>query len=102
MNINWPRAIARRISSLIRAPYLTVFCAIFCASLISMPAAAQATQATQNPPIDTKDIVARPIPQRTVGLEPGKIVKWTLRDAILAAYEKNVEFEMERENVMMI
>src|SRR5262245_59621173 len=102
MNINWPRAVARRITSLNLAPCLTVFCAIFCASLISMPAAAQDTQATQSTPIDTKDIVARPIPQRTVGLEPGKIVKWTLRDAILAAYEKNVDIELEKENVRMI
>jgi outer membrane protein len=102
MNINWPRAVARRIPSLNLAPYLTVFCAIFFASLISMPAAAQNTQTTQNPPIDTKDIVARPIPQRTVGLEPGKIVKWTLRDAILAAYEKNVDIELEKENVRMM
>ena len=99
MNINWPRAVTRRIPSLRLAPYLTVFCAIFCASLISMPAAAQATQATQNPPIDTKEIVARPIPERTVGLEPGKIVKWTLRDAILAALEKNVDIQLEQENV---
>src|SRR5262245_18963480 len=102
MNINWPRAVARRITSLNLAPCLTVFCAIFCASLISMPAAAQDTQATQSTPIDTKDIVARPIPQRTVGLEPGKIVTWTLRDAILAAYEKNVDIELEKENVRMI
>jgi HAE1 family hydrophobic/amphiphilic exporter-1 len=102
MNINWPRAVARRILSLSLAPFLTVFCAIFCASLISMPAAAQDTQATQSAPIDTKDIVARPIPQRTVGLEPGKIVKWTLRDAILAAYEKNVDIELEKENVRMM
>src|SRR5262245_31934585 len=102
MNINWPRAVARRITSLNLRPCLTVFCAIFCASLISMPAAAQDTQATQSTPIDTKDIVARPIPQRTVGLEPGKIVKWTLRDAILAAYEKNVDIELEKENVRMI
>jgi outer membrane protein len=102
MNINWPRAVARRIPSLNLAPCLTVFCAIFCASLVSMPAAAQDTQATQSSPIDTKDIVARPIPQRTVGLEPGKIVKWTLRDAILAAYEKNVDIELEKENVRMM
>jgi len=102
MNINWPRAVARRILSLSLAPYLTVFCAIFCASLISMPAAAQDTQTTQSAPIDTKDIVARPIPERTVGLEPGKIVKWTLRDAILAAYEKNVDIELQKENVRML
>jgi outer membrane protein len=102
MNINWPRAVARRITSLNLAPLLTVFCAIFCASLVSMPVAAQDTQATQSTPIDTKDIVARPIPQRTVGLEPGKIVKWSLRDAILAAYEKNVDIELEKENVRMM
>src|SRR5262245_2911209 len=102
MNIIWPRAVARRITSLNLAPCLTVFCAIFCASLVSMPAAAQDTQATQSSPIDTKDIVARPIPQRTVGLEPGKVVKWTLRDAILAAYEKNVDIELEKENVRMM
>jgi outer membrane protein len=102
MIINWPRAVARRILSLSLAPFLTVFCAIFCVSLISMPAAAQDTQTTQSTPIDTKDIVARPIPQRTVGLEPGKIVKWTLRDAILAAYEKNVDIELEKENVRMM
>ena len=41
MNINWPRAVARRVLSLSMAPRLTVFCAIFCASLISMPAVAQ-------------------------------------------------------------
>jgi HAE1 family hydrophobic/amphiphilic exporter-1 len=99
MNINWPRAVARRIPSLSLAPCLIVFCAIFCASLISMPAAAQGTQATQSSPIETKDIVARPIPERTVGLEPGKVVKWYLRDAILAALEKNVDIQLEQENV---
>src|SRR5262247_3960870 len=100
MNINWPRAVARSFPSL--APCLTVCCAIFCASLISMPAAAQDTQATQSSSIDTQSIVARPIPERTVGLAPGKIMKWSLRDAILAAYEKNVDIELERENVRMI
>src|SRR5262245_31288576 len=101
MNINWTRAVARRIPSLILAPCLTVFCAIICASLISMPAAAQDTQATKSSPIQTQEIVARPVPKRTVGLEPGKVVRWTLRDAILAAYEKNVDIELERENVRM-
>ena len=100
MNINWPRAVARSFPSL--APCLTVCCAIFCASLISMPAAAQDTQATQSSSIDTQNIVARPIPERTVGLAPGKIVKWSLRDAILAAYEKNVDIELQREEVRMI
>ena len=102
MNINWQRAVARRFLSLSLAPCLTVFCAIFCASLISMPAAAQDTQATTSATIQTQDIVARPIPERTVGLEPGKIVRWTLKDAVLAALEKNVDILLEQENVRFI
>ncbi len=102
MNINWQRAVARKFLSLSLAPCLTVFCAIFSASLISMSAAAQDTQATQSAPIQTQDIVARPIPRRTVGLEPGKVVKWTQRDAILAALEKNVDIELEKENVRLM
>ncbi len=42
---------------------------------------------------------ARPIPQRTVGLEPGKVARWSLRDAILAALENNPDIEIERANV---
>ena len=102
MNINWPRAVARRVLSLSMAPRLTVFCAIFCASLISMPAVAQDSTATPSPSIQIQDIVARPIPQRTVGLTPGKVVKWYLRDAIEAALEKNINIELERENVRMM
>ena len=45
--------------------------------------------------------LSKPIPQRTVGLEPGKLVRWTLRDAIIAALEKNVDIEIERENVKL-
>lgn len=52
------------------------------------------TQATQPPP-------SRPIPTRTIGLDPGKIVNWTLRDAIIAGLEKNVDIEIERENVRL-
>ncbi len=66
-----------------------------------MSAAAQDQPATQSSRLQTEKIVARPIPERTVGLEPGKIVRWTLRDAILAALDKNVDIELERENVRM-
>lgn len=44
-------------------------------------------------------IQARPIPKRTVGLDPGKVVRWTLRDAILAALENNPDIDLERVNV---
>ncbi|MBO0862969.1 MAG: TolC family protein [Chloracidobacterium sp.] len=103
---NWLRAVAREIISLKLTRCLTVFCAVFLASLISMPAAAQNaqagpqnTQAAPSTPINIQDIVARPIPERTTGLDPGKIVKWSLKDAILAALEKNVDMQLEQENV---
>src|SRR6476646_1728388 len=43
--------------------------------------------------------LSRPVPERTVGLEPGKVVRWTMRDAIMAALDKNADIEIERENV---
>jgi outer membrane protein len=49
----------------------------------------------QTPPL------SRPIPDRTVGLEPGKVVRWTMRDAIMAALDKNADIEIERENVKL-
>ena len=45
--------------------------------------------------------LSKPIPTRTVGLEPGKMVNWTLRDSIVTALEKNVDIEIERENVKL-
>ena len=102
MKNNWLRAAACNFLSLRLAPCLTVFCAIFCASLISTPAAAQDAKATPSSTIQTQDIVARPIPERTVGLDPGKIVKWTLKDAILAALENNVDIQLEQENVRFV
>jgi HAE1 family hydrophobic/amphiphilic exporter-1 len=38
---------------------------------------------------------------RTVGLEAGKLVRWTLRDAVMAALDKNVDIDIERENVRL-
>lgn len=45
--------------------------------------------------------LSRPLPTRTVGLDPDKVVSWTLRDAIVSALEKNVDIELERENVKL-
>ncbi len=87
-------AVARNFASL----SLVMFCALLFTSL----AAAQATPAQQDTQLKDIQPVARPIPQRTVGLDPGKIVKWTLRDAILTALDKNVDIELERENVRMM
>lgn len=65
--------------------------ALSCVLTMGVPAMAQ----------DPQQPVARPIPQRTVGLEAGNVVRWTLRDAIISALEKNVDIELERENVRL-
>jgi outer membrane protein len=61
------------------------------------PNPAQTTGQTspQTPPL------SRPVPDRMVGLEPGKVVRWTMRDAIMAALDKNADIEIERENVKL-
>ncbi len=64
------------------------------------PSAATTPAAQQTPPA-TSSIVSRPIPQRSVGLDPSKVVRWTLRDAVTAALAKNVDIELERENVRL-
>ncbi len=64
-----------------------------------LPVAAQTPLPPQQPNQDKP--VARPVPTRTVGLQPGKVVRWTLRDAILAALEKNIDIEVERHNVRL-
>jgi len=102
MKSNRLRAVTRNFLSLSLTTSLTVFCALFCASLISLSVAAQERAATQNSQLQEQQIVARPIPPRTVGLEPGKVVKWTLRDAITTALEKNIDIELERENVRLM
>src|SRR5262249_14591441 len=102
MKNNRLRAIARNFLSLSVAPCLTMFCAIFCASLISESVVAQDTTATDSSAIQTQNIVARPIPSRTVGLEPGKVKQWSLRDAIMTALDNNVDIELERENVRLM
>lgn len=61
---------------------------------------------TPEPPLDTFALQApqtkpRPIPQGTVGVDQNKVLNWTLRDAILTALERNVDIQLERENVRL-
>ncbi len=65
-----------------------------CAVPVTAQVPAAASQA-QPPPR------SQPIAERTVGLEPGKVLRWTLRDAVIAALEKNVDIDIERENVRL-
>lgn len=65
------------------------------------------TQATSpaGPPaslsVGLSEPLVRPIPARSAGLDAGRVVHWTLRDAMLAALEKNVDIELERGNVRL-
>ena len=52
-------------------------------------------------PLNIGQIRPQPIPDRSVGLDPGKIVRWSLRDAIMMALENNVEIQIEKENVRL-
>ena len=52
-------------------------------------------------PLQIGQIRPQPIPDRSVGLDPGKIVRWSLRDAIMMALENNVEIQIEKENVRL-
>lgn len=75
--------------------------AITLAVACALPAAAQ-TPAPQTPAqTPAQAPTSQPIPTRTVGLEPGKLVRWTLRDAVILALERNVDIEIERENVKL-
>src|SRR5262245_5923440 len=80
--------------------------AAFCMLLLAIAGSAQTqtpAPAQQDPQsqINIDEIVSRPIPDRTLGLEPGKVVSLSLRDTILLALEKNVDIEMERGNVRL-
>jgi HAE1 family hydrophobic/amphiphilic exporter-1 len=76
-------------------PISTNFNSLLRFTLPPLPAAISTTQQEQAPDRP----VARPVPQRTVGLDAGKVVRWTMRDAIAAALENNPDIELERVNV---
>lgn len=57
--------------------------------------------ASQAGPIQAPDIKPRAIPQRTVGVDPNKVFSWSLRDAIMAALERNVDIQLAREDVRL-
>jgi outer membrane protein len=73
-----------------------------CALLISPTAMAQTPAPPQQPAEQTAtkpQPESPPIPPRSIGLEPGKVVKWRMHDAILTALENNVTIELEKTNV---
>lgn len=65
---------------------------------LQAPTSTQAVQTT-SPAVELP--AARPIPARNAGFETGRVVRWTLREALLAALEKNVDIELERGSVRL-
>jgi outer membrane protein TolC len=87
------------------ASLIPAFACVLLMSLIAMaqtPAPPQ--ESTHQPsqesitPIYT---VPPPIPERAIGLEPGRVVRWSMRDAILAALDNSVDIEVEKETVRL-
>ena len=71
------------------------------ATVVLMGGATALAQQNGTQPAGVVAPLSTPLPQRTVGLEPGRVINWTLRDAILTALEHNVDIELERENVKL-
>src|SRR5262245_26916492 len=96
MVIGWQRAFTHTLARLILACGLTTV------------ASAQTPPTKQEPaPQPSRPMSAQPatLPQETptqlAGVEADKIVRWTLKDAILAALEKNLNIEIARQNVRL-
>lgn len=77
------------------------FTALSAVAVMALTVAAQTPVPPASGPIQSPQIKSRPIPERTQGLEPGKVVTWSLRDAVIAALEGNVDIQLERENVRL-
>jgi outer membrane protein TolC len=84
--------------------FASLVLALTCALLISSTVLAQTPAPPQQPtqqPTTQESPESPPIPPRSIGLTPGKVVRWTKHDAILAALENNVDIEFEKTNVRM-
>ena len=83
--------------------FLSRFFVVCACAFFSFNLAAQTPVPTtpQSSAIQPPDIKPRAIPQRTIGVDPNKVYSWTIRDAIMAALERNVDIQLERENVRL-
>ncbi len=84
--------------------YFSLPTIIFACAFCVLSGSAQTPIPSDTPPqgaIQSPQIKPRPIPDRMVGVDPSKMVRWTLRDAIVSALEGNVDIQLERENVRL-
>lgn len=78
-----------------------IITAMFCFLATGSILAQTPVPPAQAAPIQAPDIKPRAIPQRTVGIDPSKVLNWSLRDAIVMGLERNVDIQLERENVRL-
>ncbi len=73
-----------------------------CLVSIGLASPAQTPLPTKPAPKPRIDLSVPPnIAAQYAGIEPGKQVRWLLRDAILSALENNLDIEIERDNVRL-
>lgn len=96
--MNWIPIITRNFGIL-----LTVAaCVTFTTGQTPLPnSLAESNQQQVQKLIEQRSPSPQQMPDHLVGVEAGKSVKWTMKDAILAALEKNPDIEIGRQNVRL-
>ncbi|HEU0173855.1 MAG TPA: TolC family protein [Blastocatellia bacterium] len=96
MDRDWQRAFTRTLARLILACGLTTLASA------QTPAPKQESAPQPGRPINAQPVtLPQETPAQLAGVEADKIVRWTLKDAILAALEKNPDIEIARQNVRL-
>jgi len=95
--MNWQKAFTRNL--------ITLIITIACAPLASgqTPPPDQPSNQRPNQPMNAPPSTLSPqMPDHLAWIEPDKVTRWTLKDAILAALEKNVDIEITRQNTRFV
>src|SRR5262245_62887402 len=96
MDTDWQRAFTRILAGLILAGGLTPLASA------QTPAPKQAPAPEPNLPAPARPATPpQTTPSHLAGVEADKIVRWTLKDAIMAALEKNPDIEIARHKVRL-
>src|SRR5262245_53890098 len=96
MDTDWQRAFTHILARLILAYGLTALASA------QTPAPRQESATPPNLPAPAQPAMpSQTTPAHLAGVEGDKIVRWTLKDAIMAALEKNPDIEIARHNVRL-
>src|SRR5262245_11409301 len=96
MDKDWQRAFKGILARVVLAYGLTALASA------QTPAPKQESAPQQGPPMSAQPAtLPQDTPAQLTGGEVDKIVRWTLKDAILAALEKNPDIEISRHNVRL-